>query len=468
MYARIVSFVVATTLLLMPAYAVGQDVRPGQAYRGLFGPNTVTAGEALTVQGAIGAGWDSNLFLAHRDDALIAGTPIVTPNTTALNSGTYSQFSGGVGYLRNGDKLQFEASESSSARRYPDYPLTASHGAAARLSWSPTKRISFSSTHQFVYQPWQTFASFPALFGMPLRFDHEMAPNQAFASVEGAYRAYMTSSSFTTQLSRQSSLMAGYSYQLSTYNNSAAFVGPLRWDIFAVGDGRLTNQSGLVRFNRGVTRNLGWHAGYGYSDARYSGDVRRYRGHTLDVGIDYTRALSITRRTTFSFSTGAIAVEQPDQAGGYRRYDVTALATLNRQIGRTWNASATYMRNVEYLETARVPYFYDGVVLQLEGLISRRTGFHSAAGATYGDLGIDRDRHRRDRFDTEYANVGVAFGISRHLAVNTDYVFYMYSLNRLGISLPGAGPRLHRHDVIVSLSAWAPVFERRRKSNVAR
>jgi len=126
------------------------------------------------------------------------------------------------------------------------------------------------------------------------------------------------------------------------------------------------------------------------------------------------------------------------------------------------------MRNVEYLETARVPYFYDGVVLQLQGLMSRRTGFHSAAGATYGDLGIDRVRDRRDRFDTEYANVGLAFGISRHLAVNTDYVFYMYSLNRLGLSLPGAGPRLHRHDVLVSLSAWMPVFERGRKSNAAR
>ena len=467
MHTRFVSLIAGAAFLLMPVYADAQEVRPGQAYRGLFGPNTVTAKEALTVNGAIGAGWDSNLFLAHRDEILLSGAPLV-PNARPLSSGTYSQFSGGLGYSNNGEKLQFEASESSSARRYPDYPVLASHGAGARLSWTPTKRLSFSSTHQFVYQPWQTFASFPALFGLPLRFDQSMAPNQAFASVEGSSRSYVTASSFTTQLSRQSSLMAGYSYQLSTYDNSAAFVGPFQWDIFAVGKGRLTNQSGLVRFNHGLTRNLGWHAGYGYSEARYSGDVRRYRGHTLDVGIDYNRALSITRRTTFGFSTGAIAVEQPDQTGGYRRYDVTAQATLNREIGRTWNASATYMRNVEYLETARVPYFYDGVVLQFQGLMSRRSGFHSAAGATYGDLGIDRTSSRRDRFDTEYANVGFSFGISRHLAVNTDYVFYMYSLNRLGLSLPGAGPRLHRHDVLVSLSAWMPVFERGRKSNAAR
>ena len=42
------------------------------------------------------------------------------------------------------------------------------------------------------------------------------------------------------------------------------------------------------------------------------------------------------------------------------------------------------------------------------------------------------------------------------------------TLVELGLSLPGAGPRLHRHDVLVSLSAWMPVFERGRKSNAAR
>jgi hypothetical protein len=466
MYARFVSIVAGAAFLVIPVCAWAQEVRPGQAYRGLFGPNTVTAAESLTVNGAIGAGWDSNLFLLHREEILLGGVPIV-PNPP-LSSGTYGQFSGGVSYSKNTDKLQFEASGTSSARRYPDYPLLSSHGAGGRLSWTPSKRLSFSSTHQFAYQPWQTLASLPALFGMPLRFDQTMAPNQAFASVEGTYRSYLTSSSFTTQLSRQSSLTAGYTYQLSTYNNSAAFFGPLQWDIFAVGYGRLTTHSGLVRFNQGVTRNLGWHAGYGYSEARYSGDVRRFRGHILDVGIDYSRALSITRRTTFSFSTGAVAIEQPDQTGSNRRYDVTALATLNREIGRTWNASARYARGVEFLETARAPYFYDGVVLQLQGLISRRTGFHSAAGATYGQLGINQNRGRRERFDTEYATVGMSFGFSRYLALNTDYVFYMYSLNRLGVSLPGAGPRLHRHDVLVSLSAWAPVFERGRKTNAAR
>jgi len=462
MHARFLSLIAGAAFLLMPVYADAQDVRPGQAYRGLFGPNTVTAGEALSLNGTIGAGWDSNLFLLHREEGLFTAQPN-TPHST----GSYGLFSGGIAYSRNGDKLQFNASESSAARRYPDYPLVASHGAAAKISWTPSKRISFNSSHEFLYQPWQTLASFPSLFGIPLRFDQPLAPNQAYASVEGVSRSYYTTSGFTSQLTRQTSLTGGYSYQLSAYDNSAAFVGPFQWDVFAVGKGRLTNQSGLLRFNHGVTRNLGWHAGYGYTEVRYSGDIRGYRGQILDAGVDYMRALSITRRTSLSFSTGAVAVEEANQTH-YRKYDVTGQATLAREIGRTWSASASYMRNVEYFETIRVPYFYDGVILQFGGLLSRRAGFHSSAGATYGDLGINKDRDGRTRFDSEYANAGIVFGLSRNLAINTDYVFYMYSLNRVGLFLPGSTGRVHRHDVMVYLSAWVPVFERGRKTNAPR
>jgi hypothetical protein len=459
MDARIVSFVVAATVLLTPRYAVGQDVRPGQAYRGLFGPNTVIAAESLTVNGQVGAGWDSNLFLAHREEGFV-----LAPVTQRRNSGPYNLFAGGVAYAKNGNKLQFHLGESSAARRYPDYPLLASHEGVANISWTPSKRIELSSTHQFVYQPWQTLTSFPSLFGLPLRFEPALAPNQAYASIGGAYRSYQTTSGFTAPLSRQSTLTGGYSYQLSTYDNSAAFVGPFQFDVFATGHSRFTNQTGSLRFNRGVTSHFSWHLGYAYSEARFRGDSRRFRTHILDSGVDYARALSITRRTTFSFSTGAIAAEQDD----FRRYDVAATATLGREIGRTWNASATYVRNAEYLDTVRVPYFYDGVVLQLTGLISRRTGFHSSAGATIGDLGINRVRGGRARFDTEYGNVGVGFAFSRYLAVNTDYVFYMYSVNQLGVLLPSSAPQLHRHDVVIYLNAWAPVFERGRKTNAAR
>ena len=62
----------------------------------------------------------------------------------------------------------------------------------------------------------------------------------------------------------------------------------------------------------------------------------------------------------------------------------------------------------------------------------------------------------------------MGFAFSRYLSANADYVFYMYSLNQLGVFAPGTEPKLHRHDVVVYLSAWAPVFERGRKTNAAR
>ena len=82
MHARLISLIAGAAFLLLPVCADAQDVRPGQAYRGLFGPNTGTAAETLSVNGAIGAGWDSNMFLAQRDEILLGGAP-VTPNANA-------------------------------------------------------------------------------------------------------------------------------------------------------------------------------------------------------------------------------------------------------------------------------------------------------------------------------------------------------------------------------------------------
>jgi hypothetical protein len=76
MHTRFVSLIAGAALLLMPVYAM-RKTSSGQAYRGLFRAEHCHDGEALTLNGAIGAGWDSNLFLAQRDQVLISGVPIL-------------------------------------------------------------------------------------------------------------------------------------------------------------------------------------------------------------------------------------------------------------------------------------------------------------------------------------------------------------------------------------------------------
>src|SRR6185369_5286025 len=100
------------------------------------------------------------------------------------------------------------------------------------------------------------------------------------------------------------------------------------------------------------------------------------RSHNLDTGVDYSRDLSLTRRTKLLFTSGATIVRQDTLT----RYEVIGSARLSREIGRTWQADATFQRNVGFLDSVREPTFYNGINFSVGGLITRRLSFRSNAG----------------------------------------------------------------------------------------
>ena len=85
-----------------------------------------------------------------------------------------------------------------------------------------------------------------------------------------------------------------YSLQTSSYASS-------EFDYISQGAG--------VRYHRGLTRNASLRLGYGFGGARYpnatTSALDRRGVHNIDAGVDYGRALSISRRTHFSFTTGS-------------------------------------------------------------------------------------------------------------------------------------------------------------------
>jgi hypothetical protein len=442
--------IVALCAVVLTAFAASAQTpgRPDRPYRGLFGPDTSTAGEVLSVNGSVSAGYDTDV-VAEQDD------PSLPPSESPfrIRDAVYSMVAGGLNYSRDSDKVDLGASLFSSARYYPSVSdfMMPSYGAAVGASLALTDRTQFSANEAVSYQPWQVLAYFPTLFDAQL--GHTLLPNQDFATGANEYWNYMTSVGLTHQLSQRTVLAATYAYQFSDFTaNGSAF------------NGDFASQIAWARLSRGITRNLGWHAGYGYTEARYLGTGGRYRGDTLDIGLDYSRALSITRRTKLSFSTGATAIRE----GDYTRYQAMGTAILNREVGRSWLAAAAYTRNVAFIESMRTPYFYDGINLGLTGLITRRLSFQSGAGATSGTLGVVPGASHGNGFDTAYGSLGLAFAISRHLSASVDYVFYAYSMDPAAFLNYGLAPNLNRQGVRVSLNAWAPIFERGRRPNATR
>ena len=429
----------AVVLSSVPAVAQGTSTRP---YRGLFGGGGTNSSQVLAVNGQLGAGWDSNVVgeLRNRDEQT---------RTLLRSEDLFGMVGGGISYSDHRDRVDFGASLSSALRNYARYSATSSTAGSVSAQWRVARRTTVSGAQSATYEPLGVLFRFPSLLDSEI--GQVPAPSQNFGVMFGGYSTAATAASISQELSRRSSLTASYSYQLADFSRSG-------------GDYR--SQAGFLRFTRGLTRNLGWRMGYGYTAAYYGGERSLlYEGHSFDMGVDYNRALSITRRTHLSFSSGATGVTEHSST----RYMATGTAVLSREIGRTWNAAAAYTRNVAFFETLRLPYFYDGVTLALNGLISRRVAFGAAAGATFGELSSFEGVQQTNRFAAGYGSAGFTVALTRLVATSADYTYYAYSLDDASVITNGLlAPRLSRHTVVVSLRAWLPLLERGRRSNATR
>jgi hypothetical protein len=215
------------------------------------------------------------------------------------------------------------------------------------------------------------------------------------------------------------------------------------------------------RFSNRLTHHLGYHIGYGYSTADYTSTaIGNGRGiHNLDAGVDYSRALSISRRTTFSFSTGSAIMSGQTQFAAAQNqgvyYRFTGDANLRHEMGRTWTATLGYRRGVDWQETFGQPLLSDGVTGSVGGLLSRRVRFSSSANYTLGSVGFSG---ANNGYDSASADAGFEYGLTRRLALFTRYVYYRYHFESGVVLDPRFVPTLDRQGVRVGLTASVPVI----------
>src|SRR5207247_3153031 len=109
----------------------------------------------------------------------------------------------------------------------------------------------------------------------------------------------------------------------------------------------LVAEGANIRYSQRVSRYAGFHAGVGTRIGVYGSlrDAIRIQTRDIDIGIDYDRPLSLSRRTTFTFSTGSSLV--PDQ--GVTHYRVNGSATLTHAMGRTWTSRLQYSRALQLI-----------------------------------------------------------------------------------------------------------------------
>jgi hypothetical protein len=352
----------------------------------------------------------------------------------------------GLTYSLNRDRLKVEASGNGGVRYYPALqtgepyvPSENGHiGATLRLTGSTTLSTNAIVTRRpqnmdGMLSPARELGVGPETsdFDLPTTFDYR--------------RRYAGSAVVSQQLSRRTTFQAHYGQ---------------RWAEAAQEPSFTSKQAGGT-LTVGVTNGLAVRAGYGYAQGLYQQDGRRIGHHNIDAGINYSRALSFSRRTTLSFSTGSSAVKHE----GYTRYRATGAADLTHEIGRTWMASLAYFRGARLVETWNEPLYSDVMTANLGGMLNRRLQFASSAGGSLRQLGAPDSRRG---FTSYWGTANMSIALSQHLNFGVDY---LYTRNRFDVNvpLPIAWPqRSERQRISAHIAIWMPLLTQTRRADATR
>jgi hypothetical protein len=427
-----VRLAVAGAVLAASVHVAGaQDATPARPYRGLFGgtdPNRHQQLELIwTTTGAY-------------DDDVTADTQRSFDQRQQVN-GSYGAAAASLRYDVRGRHATFAATGGVSGRFSPDragFGDVDTHGDAT-FTVTAGKSTSISAFQAVRHQPYYQLnflpsAAPPAPSSLP--------PSAPAAPLRDGALASLSSSELdgrvqlVERFGTRSSLTAGYAYRYSRFTGAPA---PSRW------------QFGNASFSQGLSRYVALRLGYGYGEDRdgLHPQSAPVTSQNIDLGVDYTRPLSRSRRTTLGFSSGSTVIAYQS----VRYYRFLADASLTREIGRTWNARITYHRGIQFVEGISSPLYADNIQTRVGGLLSRRVEIGLSGGYSNGQVGLSAT-DRGYRTYSGAADLGVA--LSRSLSLRVQYFRYYYDFG--GAVLPGGVPsRFDRQGVRLGISGWLPL-----------
>jgi hypothetical protein len=409
-------------------------------YQGIFGGGVGRTSQLLTLGLNMGGGFDSSVFVDDRND----------PNAVApvgrRRSG-FVQGSANLSYTLSLTGVSFAAGVGASGSWYPklDRPAARRYYGNLGGGWSISRRASLGGNYSVAYRPINHLVTLPGLD------ESTVGPNDPFDSVLGAqsetYRTEQASVDFNYRLSER----IGTSFRYGNWR----VVSPDR-------DHDVSTNGGTARMSFTLTKSVGVYAGYRFDSGDYHQDetIPRYTTHGADFGLDFAKALSLTRKTTMSFGVGTTAATD----GNRTQYALTGHVNVNREIARTWHANVTYRRDVGFAETFRLPVFSDSVTSRVSGLVTRRLRFDAGLSAAFGSVGFSSDANTENGYRSIYASAGLGFGMSRKLSGGVRYSYTRHRFESGIQSLPtDLVFQSGRHGVNVYLSSWIPLFSRTRR-----
>lgn len=440
------ALLMTSVLLPRPLYAQGSPSPPSGGGQS----GAVDNGQRLHLRGTTFGSYSNNVmadFARELSGAVGGREP---------HANIYYGFTGGVdyGYTKQGNTF-FSFDARSTASYYPEYDIRATqHTAEVTLSQPIGRRTTFNFSQDARASDMYRLELFPDLMSDDPNALRQLDDQYSMVAVK-TY-SYVTSTGLSRMLSRRATIGANYRLRYVDSPNEAFN--------FMVHDAAATFQYELTKY--GSLR-----AGYNYREApRYSGsgtteDENPFKSHGINIGIDYNRAFSLSgRRTSLTFSTGsallASAREEEDRneerSTAHLRPVLQGTVTLRRNLGRTWDAQASYRRIVHFIEGFTDPLFTESVSAGFGGQVGRY--FRADATVAHAFGGVGRGKSAGKSYGSKSVSAQFARPLTRQLSMFTEYLYLRQHLGE-DITLPaGFAHSLNRHSIRLGLSLGLPLI----------
>ncbi len=265
-----------------------------------------------------------------------------------------------------------------------------------------------------------------------------MPPTSDYATTEEKSYTYTSAVALTQGLSSRTAVSFKSDFRYADYKGTQLSLTELR------------SYDAGARLLHNLDKNVTLRLGYTFRNAQYVAG-RESLENTVDIGVDYARPLSASRKMLLAFSVGPTAYSGPfalDLDGATQLYRMTAAASMTYPITRTWNAQAAYRRGTEYLESFAKPVFTNALTFATSGSVSRRSDLAISAAYSEGDPGLTG---AEAPFTTSTASARYRVTLNRTWATYAEYLYYYYDFKSSLLLPQGVRPQLTRNSVRVGL-----------------
>jgi hypothetical protein len=330
---------------------------------------------------------------AQPPQTLIIGASLFGGSSDAANEsaagievGTHADAEAMLAYTRRAGRAAFGLSGQSVVRQSHNELTPMRQQGGFDFSFTGGRQ-RFRASQSLGYTPYYQFGGITQVGLMPLSASAQSYGDLANAELDAI------AATTDVEWSRTISDRVGFS---AMFNRRSTTFGQSELD--------MVTQSAGARLSRRLTRFASLRTGYTYrtGNTGFAGTSQPLREHDLDLGVDYSRPVTASGRTTLSFGSGSSLTPQ-DEGLAYR---LTGDAALTRLIGRTWNARVGVNRSVQLLEGFAEPVLANIVNLALGGTLHRRVSLLSWGSMSTGTVGLTAQE------GNGYANWSTGGGLS--------------------------------------------------------